>query len=52
MVEINHIISELRIIEENIDEEKEHTKLTLCVAAQLLGEYRTMLKEQNNGRNN
>lgn len=46
MVDINHIIAELRIIEENIDEEKYHTKLTLQVAMQLLGEYRNMLKEQ------
>lgn len=52
MVEINQIIAELRILEENIGEEKEHTKLTLGVAMQLLGEYRTMLKEKNNGSNN
>lgn len=49
MIEINQIIAELRILEENIDEEKEHTKLTLGVAMQLLGEYRNLLKEQNNG---
>lgn len=46
MIEINQIISELRILEENIDEKKEHTKLTLRVAMQLLGEYRNLLKEQ------
>lgn len=45
MVEIGQIISELRIIEENIGEEKESTRLTLRVAMQLLDEYRTKLKD-------
>lgn len=46
MIEIKQIIAELRILEENIGEEKEHTRLTLRVAMQLLDEYRTKLKEQ------
>ena len=45
MIEISQIIAELRILEENIDEEKEHTRLTLRVACQMRGEYRTKLKE-------
>ena len=49
MDEINNIISELRIMEENIDEKKEHTKLTLRVAVQLLDRYRDMLKGRKNG---
>lgn len=49
MIEINQIIAELRILQENIGEEKEHTRLTLDVAIQLLGEYkRKLLKEQKN----
>lgn len=48
MIEINQIIAELRILEENIGEEKECTRLTLDVAIQLLGEYKAKLKEKNN----
>ena len=48
MIEIGQIIAELKILEENIGEDKESTRLTLRVAMQLLDEYRTMLKEQNN----
>ena len=45
MIEISQIIAELGILEENIGEEKEKTRLTLRVACQILGEYRTKLKE-------
>lgn len=44
--QINQIIAELRILQENIGEEKEHTRLTLDVAIQLLGEYKLKLREQ------
>lgn len=46
MTEINQVIAELKILEENIGEEKENTRLTLRVAMQLLNEYRDMLNEQ------
>lgn len=49
MVEISQIIAELKILEENIGEEKTSTRLTLSVAIQLLDEYKRMLKEKNNG---
>ena len=45
MIEIGQIIAELKILEENIGEEKEHTRLTLDVAIQLLNEYRNKLKD-------
>lgn len=52
MIEISQIMAELRILAENIGEEKEHTQTTLYVAIQLLGEYRQkLLKEQNNESN-
>lgn len=52
MIEINQIIAELRILKENIDEEKEYTRLTLDVAIQLLGEYKNKLREQTKGEHN
>lgn len=42
--EVGQIRSELRIISENIGEEKEHTRLTIDVAIQLLEEYRRTLR--------
>lgn len=43
--DITQIMGELRILEENIGEEKEATKLTLSVAIQFLNDYRRIKKK-------